>query len=852
MPVPIPVNIEDEMRQSYMDYAMSVIIGRALPHARDGLKPVHRRVLYAMSELGLDWNRAYKKSARVVGDVIGKYHPHGDSAVYDTIVRLAQDFSMRYPLVDGQGNFGSVDGDSPAAMRYTEIRLSRIAGEMLADIDRDTVDFQPNYDGSESEPKLLPTRLPNLLLNGSTGIAVGMSTNIPPHNLGELVDACIALIENPGFAAEDLLPYVSGPDFPTGGFICGRSAIREAYLRGRGVIKVRARAKVEEYGNRQRIIVEELPYQVNKARLIERMAELVNDKKIEGISDLRDESDRSGMRIVIELKRDADGEVVLNQLYRQTQLQDSFGIILLAIVDGRPQVLDLASALREFLEHRREVVNRRTIFDLRKAEERLHILEGLKIALDNLDAVLALIRASGGPAEARQGLVANFALSETQAQAILDMRLQRLTNLEREKILEEHRETEAVIAGLRKILGDPAEIDAIIRSELGELKQRYGDPRRTEILDAEDDIPDEALIRREDVVVTVSHAGYVKRIPVVEYRAQGRAGRGVIGTKSREEDFVEQLFTASTHDELLFFTSTGRIHRRRVFEIAEGSRQARGKAIVNLLQLGADEKVSAFLPISNFEQGAAVLLATQRGEVKKTDLMAYSSRRAASSGIIAIGLEEGDALIGARLVRPGDEVVLSTSAGQAIRFREADVRSTGRGAGGVRGILLREGDQVVALEVVEPGLSLLAVSETGLGKQSLIEDYRLQSRGGSGIITMRLPAGSAVVGVVGVHEGDEVILVTDRGQVIRIRVDEIRVAGRATQGVRLQKLDEGEWVASVARVVDSDSNNESESDDDGEPGKGPAPSVPPVSSSESESGNGSGLLPPPASSESEP
>ena len=852
MPVPIPVNIEDEMRQSYLDYAMSVIIGRALPHARDGLKPVHRRVLYAMSELGLDWNRAYKKSARVVGDVIGKYHPHGDSAVYDTIVRLAQDFSMRYPLVDGQGNFGSVDGDSPAAMRYTEIRLSRIAGEMLADIDRDTVDFQPNYDGSESEPKLLPTRLPNLLLNGSTGIAVGMSTNIPPHNLGELVDACIALIENPGFAAEDLLPYVSGPDFPTGGFICGRSAIREAYLRGRGVIKVRARAKVEEYGNRQRIIVEELPYQVNKARLIERMAELVNDKKIEGISDLRDESDRSGMRIVIELKRDADGEVVLNQLYRQTQLQDSFGIILLAIVDGRPQVLDLASALREFLEHRREVVNRRTIFDLRKAEERLHILEGLKIALDNLDAVLALIRASGGPAEARQGLVANFALSETQAQAILDMRLQRLTNLEREKILEEHRETEAVIAGLRKILGDPAEIDAIIRSELGELKQRYGDPRRTEILDAEDDIPDEALIRREDVVVTVSHAGYVKRIPVVEYRAQGRAGRGVIGTKSREEDFVEQLFTASTHDELLFFTSTGRIHRRRVFEIAEGSRQARGKAIVNLLQLGADEKVSAFLPISNFEQGAAVLLATQRGEVKKTDLMAYSSRRAASSGIIAIGLEEGDALIGARLVRPGDEVVLSTSAGQAIRFREADVRSTGRGAGGVRGILLREGDQVVALEVVEPGLSLLAVSETGLGKQSLIEDYRLQSRGGSGIITMRLPAGSAVVGVVGVHEGDEVILVTDRGQVIRIRVDEIRVAGRATQGVRLQKLDEGERVASVARVVDSDSNNESESDDDGEPGKGPAPSVPPVSSSESESGNGSGLLPPPASSESEP
>ena len=810
MPTPIPVNIEDEMRQSYMDYAMSVIIGRALPHASDGLKPVHRRVLHAMNELGVDWNRPYKKSARIVGDVIGKYHPHGDSAVYDTIVRLAQDFSMRYPLVDGQGNFGSVDGDAPAAMRYTEIRLSRMASEMLAEIDRDTVDFIPNYDGSEREPRVLPARLPNLLLNGATGIAVGMSTNIPPHNLGELVDACVALIEDPRLEARELLAYVQGPDFPTGGLICGRAAIHEAYVRGRAVLKVRARARVEGEGPKKRIIVEELPYQVNKARLIERIAELVNEKKIEDISDLRDESDRSGMRIVIELKRDADGERVLNQLYRVTQLQDSFGVNMLAVADGRPRLFDLAGALRVFLDHRREVVTRRTIFDLRKAEERLEILAGLKVAIENLDEVLALIRAANGPAAARQELVERFALSENQAQAILNMQLQRLTNLERDKIVEEHRETELIIAGLRQILGDPAEIDKIIRGELLELKERYGDPRRTEILEADDDVADEALIRREDVVVTVSHAGYVKRLAVAEYRAQRRGGKGVVGARAREEDFVEQLFTASTHDELLFFTSAGRIHRRRVFDIPQGSRAGRGKAIINLLQLGAGEAVSAFLPLSTFEEGAAVLLATRRGEVKMTDLMAYASRRAVSSGIIAIGLAEGDALIGARLVRPGDEIVLSTRQGQAIRFRSSDVRATGRGAGGVRGIQLRGDDEVVGLEVVAPELRLLAVSETGLGKQSPIEEYRLQTRGGSGIITMRVSEGSGVVGVVGVRLDDEVILVTDRGRVIRLRVDEIRVTGRATQGVRLQDLDEGERVASVARVVEREGESADE------------------------------------------
>ncbi|MEW6269075.1 MAG: DNA gyrase subunit A [Thermodesulfobacteriota bacterium] len=805
----ILVSIEDEMRQSYMDYAMSVIIGRALPDARDGLKPVHRRVLYAMNELGLDWNRPYKKSARVVGDVVGKYHPHGDSAVYDTIVRLAQDFSMRYPLVDGQGNFGSVDGDAPAAMRYTEVRLSRIAGELLADIDRETVDFVPNYDDSEREPLPLPAKIPNLLLNGAAGIAVGMATNIPPHNLREIVDGCVALLENPDLTALELMRYVPGPDFPTGGFICGSAPIRDAYTTGRGILQMRASAEIEEdpKTGRESIIVDAIPYQVNKARLIERIAELVNDKKIEGISDLRDESDRHGMRIVIELKRDAVSQVVLNQLFKLTPMQESFGINLLAIVDGRPKLLTLRDAIAVFLDHRREVVTRRTVYDLRKAEERLHILEGLKIALENLDAVIALIRAAASPTDARTGLCSRFGFSEAQAQAILDMRLQRLTNLERDKILEEHRETTALIARLKAILANPAEVDAIVRTELLEIREKYGDERRTTIIESSDDLSIEDLIPREDVVVTVSHAGYIKRIPASEYRAQRRGGRGKLGATAREEDFIAHLFIASTHDTILFFTSLGRVHWRKVHEIPAGTRAARGKAIVNLLQLGPDEQITAFLPVTRFEDGRYVLFATRRGTVKKTELMAYASRRAA--GIVAIGLEEGDRLIGVRLVEKDQEVLLSTRNGQAIRFAESDVRAMGRSAGGVRGISLEDDDEVVAVDILSPGAMILSVSERGQGKRSELDEYRLQRRGGSGIITMKVTEKTgAVIGVAQVFPDDEVMLVTDRGRLIRLRVSDIRVVGRNTQGVKLLDVDDGERVVSMARVIEGDERGE--------------------------------------------
>ena len=799
----VPVSIEDEMRQSYMDYAMSVIIGRALPDARDGLKPVHRRVLFAMNELGVDWNKAYKKSARIVGDVIGKYHPHGDSAVYDTIVRLAQNFSMRYPLVDGQGNFGSIDGDSAAAMRYTEIRLSRIASELLGEIDRETVSFAPNYDDSEREPTVLPAKIPNLLLNGAAGIAVGMATNGPPHNLGELVDGCVALIDDPTLGPLDLMRHIPGPDFPTGAFICGTGPIREAYTTGRGIIQMKASAEIEEdeRTGRSKIIVDAIPYQVNKARLIERIAELVNEKKIEGISDLRDESDRSGMRIVVELKKDASAQVILNQLFKLTPMQESFGVNLLAIVEGRPRLLNLRDALAVFLDHRREVVTRRTIFDLRKAEERLHILEGLRIALDNLDAVIALIRASSTPAEARDRLMSNFSLSEVQAQAILDMRLQRLTNLERDKILGEHKEVSELIARLKYILSDAAEVDAIIRTELLEMKEKYGDARRTQIMEMEDDISLEDLIVREEMAVTVSHAGYIKRIAASAYRPQRRGGRGKLGATAREEDFIEHLFVASTLDSILFFTSKGRLHWRKVYEIPSGSRVAKGKAIVNLLQLAPDEKISAFLPISSFEPGRSVLFATRKGIVKKTDLMAYANRRAA--GIIAIGLDEGDSLIGVRLVDPEQEALLSTRSGQAIRFRESDVRSMGRSAGGVKGISLEGDDEVVSVDVLSPGLSILSVSEKGQGKRSDLDEYRLQTRGGKGIITMKLADKSGhVVGTVQVASDDEVMLVTDRGRLIRLRVSDMRVIGRNTQGVKLLDVDEGERVVSIARVVE--------------------------------------------------
>ncbi len=818
----LPVSIEDEMRQSYMDYAMSVIIGRALPDARDGLKPVHRRSLFAMHDLNNEWNRGYKKSARIVGDVIGKYHPHGDTAVYDTIVRMAQDFSLRYPLVDGQGNFGSVDGDSAAAMRYTEVRMARIASELLADIDRETVDFIPNYDDTIVEPVVLPARVPNLLINGSSGIAVGMATNIPPHNLDEVVDGLIALIENPDITILELMQHIPGPDFPTAGFIHGKAAIREAYETGRGVLKMRARTEIEENEKtgRSRIIVTELPYQVNKARLIERMAELVNDKKIEGISDLRDESDRHGMRMVIELRRDAVPEIVLNRLYKLTALQESFGINLLAIVEGRPKLLTLKEALRVFLDHRREVVTRRTRYDLRKAEERLHILEGLRIALDALDEVIALIRAASDPAVAKQGLMSTFSLSELQAQAILDMRLQRLTNLERDKILEEHREVTKLIARYREILADSAEVEKIIVRELGEVKELFGDARRTEILEHENEILAEDLITEEDMVVTVSHAGYIKRNALTEYRAQRRGGRGKVGAATKESDFIEQVFVASTHAYILFFTTKGRLFWKKVYQLPQVGRAARGKAIVNLLSLGEDEKVSAFLSIREFEEGKNVIFATGRGTVKKTALKEYSNPR--PSGIIAIKINEGDSVIGVRLTDGDQQIILSTRNGKAIRFREQEARLMGRSAAGVRGISLDGDDEVVAVDVVSPEHTLLTVAEKGYGKRTQMDEYRITGRGGKGILTLRVTDRvGRVAGVQMVGQDDHIMLITDAGKVIRTPAKDISIIGRNTQGVRLIDLIAGEKVVGVARLAD-DEDDEDDSDGGTEvPGESP-------------------------------
>ncbi|MGE0823262.1 MAG: DNA gyrase subunit A [Candidatus Binatia bacterium] len=807
----ITVNIEQEMRQSYMDYAMSVIIGRALPDGRDGLKPVHRRVLYAMSELGNDWNRPYKKSARIVGDVIGKYHPHGDVAVYDTIVRMAQEFSLRYPLIDGQGNFGSIDGDPPAAMRYTEVRMTRIAAEMLADIDRDTVDFTTNYDDTTREPLVLPAKVPNLLINGSSGIAVGMSTNIPPHNLGEVVDALVALLDNFTLTNTDLRKLIPGPDFPTGAFIYGTSGIREAYETGRGIIQMRARTNVEtnERTGKNTIIVNEIPFQVNKARLIERIADLVNEKRIDGISDLRDESDRDGMRIVIELKRDAVPTVVLNQLYKMTPMQESFGIILLAIVDGRPRLLTLKDTLTLFLAHRREVVRRRTIFDLRRAEERLHILEGLKIALDNLDAVLQVIRHGENPPSVRQSLMTQFSLSETQAQAILDMRLQRLTQLEQGKIIEEHKETVALIGRLQGILASAQEIDAIIKDELLDIRKRFSDERQTEIIYETSDLSDEDLIAEEDMVVTVSHEGYIKRNPVTLYRSQRRGGKGVVGATTREEDFVEHLFISSTHSFLLVFTTIGKVYWVKVHEIPQGSRTARGKALVNLLPLREGERISAFLPVREFKEGSFIVFATREGVVKKTELMAYANPR--RDGIIAVGLAENDELIGARLTDGTQEILLSTKNGQAIRFSEEEVRPTGRGTYGVKGINLEEGDAVVSLEIINPGVTLLTVSASGYGKRSDVEEYRVQSRGGKGVITMRTTDKTGeVVGVRQVTDEDHLMLITDTGRIIRLRMAELRVIGRNTQGVRLFNTGAEERVVSLALLAEKEDEIEAE------------------------------------------
>jgi len=805
----IPVYIEDEMRQSYMDYAMSVIIGRALPDVRDGLKPVHRRILYAMYDMGNVWNSPYKKSARVVGDVIGKYHPHGDVAVYDSIVRMAQDFSMRYPLVDGQGNFGSIDGDPPAAMRYTEIRMDQLAGEILADLDKETVDFIPNYDDSLKEPTVLPSRVPNLLVNGSSGIAVGMATNIPPHNLGEVVDGIVAMVEKPDISVKELMKYIPGPDFPTAGFIHGKEAIAQAYAEGRGIIQMRGKAFTEtvKRTGKEQIIISEIPYMINKVRLIEQIAGLVQEKKIEGISDLRDESDRDGMRIVIELKRDTVAEVVINQLYKHTALHESFGVNMLAIVDGRPKLLSLKDALKAFLDHRKEVVTRRAAYDLRKAEERLHILEGLKIALDHLDAVIALIRRSQDPKVAKEGLIQNFGLTEIQAQAILDMRLQRLTGLEREKILQEHKETVELIAKLKAILADEKEIYRIIIEELKDIKERYGDPRRTQILAHTEEISIEDLIVEEDMVVTISHEGYIKRNPVTLYRAQRRGGKGKIGTTTREEDFVEYLFVASTHSCILFFTTVGKVYWIKVHELPQAGRAARGKPIVNLLNLEQGEKVSAFLSVREFQEGRCVVFATKKGLIKKTDLMSYANPR--PSGIRAIALEQGDEVIGVRLTDGQQEIILSTLDGQSIRFKEAQVRPTGRGTYGVVGMRMDKGDEVVSMEILSLGANILTVAENGYGKRTDMGEYRLQSRGGKGIITMKTTDKTGrVVGAQQVTDEDQLMLVTNKGKIIRLRVKDIRVIGRNTQGVRLIDLEDGERVVSLARLAEKEEEEE--------------------------------------------
>ena len=810
----VPVYIEEEMRESFMAYAMSVIISRALPDVRDGLKPVHRRVLYAMYDASNTSDKPYKKSARLVGDIMGKYHPHGDTAIYDTIVRMAQDFNLRYPLVDGQGNFGSIDGDNPAAMRYTEIRMTPLAEEMLTDIEKETVDFIANYDDSLKEPAVLPSKIPNLLVNGSAGIAVGMATNIPPHNLGEVIDALVATIENPAITIKQLMRYIPGPDFPTGGFIHGREPIVQAYHEGKGIVQMRGKAFTEtvKRTGKEQIIINEIPYMVNKKRLIEQIAELVNDKKIEGIGDLRDESDRDGMRIVIELKRDAMAEIIINQLHKHTQLQDSFGMNMLAIVDGKPKLLNLKEALKCFLDHRKEVVTRRIAYDLRKAEERLHILEGYRIALDNLDAVISLIRNSQDPKVAREGLMSNFALSETQAQAILDLRLQRLTGLERDKIMEEHRETVELIAKLRAILADEKEIYKIIVDELREIKKNYGDERRTQIVDRSEDISIEDMIVDEDMAVTISHDGYIKRNPVSLYRAQRRGGKGKIGTTTKEEDFVEYLFIASMHSYILFFTTVGKVYWIKVHELPQASRSARGKPIVNLLNLEAGERVSAFLSVREFQEGRYIVFATKNGLVKKTELMAYANPRA--SGIRAIGLEVGDEVIGVRLTDGQQELILSTSDGQSIRFKEEQVRPTGRGTFGVVGMKLDPGDKVVSMEILTLGFNILTVSEGGYGKRTEMDEYRLQSRGGKGIITMKTTDKTGrVVGGQQVTEDDQLMLISNKGKIIRMRIKDIRIIGRNTQGVRLIELEEGERVVSLARLAEKE---EDEDEDEGE------------------------------------
>ena len=796
------VNIEDEMKRSYLEYSMSVIVGRALPDIRDGLKPVHRRVLYGMQDLRNYYNRPYKKSARVVGDVIGKYHPHGDAAVYDTMVRMAQDFSYRYPLIDGQGNFGSVDGDPAAAMRYTEVRMTHLAQEFLADIEKGTVDFNPNYDGSLSEPVVLPTPIPNLLINGSSGIAVGMATNIPPHNLTEVCNGVMALLDNPDLDIQKLMSIIPGPDFPTSGFILGRKGIREAYKTGRGIIKIRARAFVEKIRqNKERIIISEIPYQVNKTKLLEKIADLVKEKKVEGVSDIRDESDRDGMRIAIDIKRDGKALVILNRLYKYTQMEVSFGIIFLAIVKGRPLILNLKEILEHFIDHRREIIVRRTIFDLEKAEERAHILEGFKKALDFLDDIIELIRSSADPKEAKGRLMAEFEFSDRQAQAILEMRLQRLTGLEREKINAEYENLIKDIARFRSILENPALVRQLIKEEMEEIRGKHGDERRTEILEETEDIDVEDLIAEEDMVVTVSHRGYIKRNPISLYRAQRRGGKGMTGVKTKDEDFVELLFVASSHDYLLFFTNKGRVYWRKVHEIPEAGRMSRGKAIVNLLDLMRGERVATTLAVREFEEGKYVVMATKEGLVKKTELNSFSHPRAA--GIIALNIREGDELIAVRVSNGDQDIFLTTCMGKSIRFSENDLRGMGRTATGNIGIRQEKGDWVVGMEVLNEGATILTVTENGYGKRTRTDEYRTQTRGGKGILTIKTTERNGlVVCAYQVTDQDQLMIIAGQGKIIRLRVADISVIGRNTQGVKLIDLASGEKVVGVARLME--------------------------------------------------
>ena len=812
------IAIEDEMRASYLDYAMSVIVGRALPDVRDGLKPVHRRILFGMNEMGLAHNRPYRKSAKIVGEIMGNYHPHGDSAIYDTLVRMAQDFNMRYVLVDGQGNYGSMDGDSAAAMRYTEARMTKLAEEMLADIDKETVDFGPNYDESRQEPLVLPTKVPNLLINGAGGIAVGYATNIPTHNVGEVIDGLLLLLENPDVTIAQLMKKIPGPDFPTAGFIYGMSGIKEAYETGRGLLSLRAKVVVEsdERTERERLIVTEVPYQVNKAKLIEKIAELIQEDRIKGISDLRDESsDREGVRIVIDLKRNEIPLVVLNNLYKHTQLETTFGVIMLALVNNRPEVLNLKQILHHFLEHRREVVVRRTIYELRKAEERAHILEGLKIALDNLDAVIALIRRSQSPDEARAGLMRQFSLTDIQANAILDMRLQRLTQLERAKLVEEYQEVLKQIEYLKSVLASEALVRSIIKDELTQLREDYKDDRKTQIVKEEAEISLEDLIAEEEVAVTISHAGYIKRNAASLYRAQRRGGKGKIGMGIKDEDFVETLFTASTHDTLLFFTDAGKVFWLKVHEIPEASRAAKGKALVNLLALTGSEKVTATLAVKDYPEDRFVIMATKNGLIKKTELAAYSNPR--QGGIIALGLEDGDKLIGVQVTDGQREILLGTKQGITIRFSESDVRPMGRTAYGVKGITLEEGNEVIGMETITPDstTAILTVTEGGYGKRTPVGEYRVQGRGGKGIISVKTTERNGLaVGFLQVRDSDEIMLMAAQGKVLRCKVGDIREIGRNTQGVRILDLDGDEdRVVAVARLADSGEREEAGPDE---------------------------------------